>query len=83
MGSGFLEEAELAIPGSIFRLHFSGLLAGEIRLSRSSSTEPITEIWIDDKCFPFREMDPECTHNSSYQSFKIFPLYAQGIIREW
>lgn len=44
LGIGFFKEAELPIPGIIFRLHFSGLLAGGIRLSRSSSTEPVTEI---------------------------------------
>lgn len=44
LGCGFLEEAEWPIPGNIFRLHFSGVFAGGIRLSRSSSTEPVTNI---------------------------------------
>lgn len=41
LGSGFFKEDEFGIPGSIFRLHFSGLLAGGIRLRRSNSTEPL------------------------------------------
>lgn len=47
LGRGFFKEAEFSIPGNIFRLHFSGLLAGGMRLSRSNSTEPIKEITTD------------------------------------
>lgn len=43
----FWEKRELSwdpiIPCNIFRLHFSGVLAGGIRFSKSSSTEPVTE----------------------------------------
>lgn len=44
LGIGLFKEDEFGIPGSIFRLHFSGLLAGGIKLRRSSSTEPLGEI---------------------------------------
>lgn len=44
LGIGFFMNSEFGIPGSIRRLHFSGLLAGWIKLRRSSSTEPLGEI---------------------------------------
>lgn len=44
LGIGFFMNSEFGIPGSICRLHFSGLLAGGIKLRRSSSTEPLGEI---------------------------------------
>lgn len=49
LGNGFFKEDEFGIPGSIFKLHFSGLLAGEIKLRRSSSTEPLGEIKLGGK----------------------------------
>lgn len=43
--SEFLDVAHGPIfPSSIFRLHFSGVLAGGTRLSRSSSTEPVGNV---------------------------------------
>lgn len=44
LGRDFFKVAGLPIPGNIFMLHFCGLFAGGIRLSRSNSTEPVTEI---------------------------------------
>lgn len=43
---GLFKEFEFANPGNIFRLHFSGLLAGGIKLRRSSSTDPLGKIKI-------------------------------------
>ena len=65
LDSIFLEEADPIIPGSIFKLHFSGVLAGGMRLSRSSSTEPVTEIWQ--------------INTTAYLSFKAFLLSGHGI----
>lgn len=53
LGSGFFKEDDFGIPGSIFKLHFSGLLAGGIRLRRSSSTEPLGEIKLGGKMHEF------------------------------